>query len=267
MSFWHQKEKQRILTMEKSAANYKAKVVALGICALCLGLVLLGTACPGPTPQCQTDADCTGDLVCNVETGQCEEPPGCTSDADCAEGEVCNLDTGTCEAAPPECTSDADCAEGEVCNLDTGACEAAPVGCTSDADCAEGEVCNLDTGECEAAPAGCTSDDDCGQGEFCNMVTGECVLNEDLFANVTFDHDFHSGAFSCDTCHHDGAGFTNCSTCHNRDEVVGGLPVLKDVMHTETSATTGYSGCFSCHQDRNPDGTRDCSVCHTDLPD
>jgi Cys-rich repeat protein len=219
--------------MEKTASGYKATLVSLGICVLCLGLVLLGTACPPPTPAC-------------------------TSDADCAAGEVCNVATGVCEAAPTGCTSDADCEEGEVCNVDTGECEAAPTGCTSDADCEEGEVCNVDTGECEAAPAGCTSDADCEEGYFCDLDTGECVENVNLYANVAFDHDLHQGAFDCGLCHHDGAGFSTCDTCHDRDEVVDGVVVLKDAMHNPDT------GCRQCHEAAFTDS---CRTCHIDLPE
>ena len=168
--------------------------------------------------------------------------------------------TGTACPPPPPCTSDADCTGGQVCDTATGVCVEEPVGCTSDEDCAEGEVCNTDTGECEPEVTGCMSDDDCEAGEFCDTQTGECETNEALYETVTFDHDFHSGTFDCGSCHHDGAGFSVCSTCHNRDEVVGGIAVLKDAMHDPDG------GCWSCHNEQNDDGTRDCSVCHTALP-
>jgi Cys-rich repeat protein len=300
MSFWHQKEKQRIVPMEKSAPNDKATVVALGICAVCLGLLFLGTGCPGPT-GCQTDADCAGDLICNVETGQCEEPPpGCTSDADCPEGEVCNLDTGECEAAPvgctsdddcPEgevcnldtgeceaapvgCTSDDDCPEGEMCNLDTGECEAAPVGCTSDDDCPEGEVCNLDTGECEAAPAGCTSDEDCAEGEFCEVTTGECIANVNLYEVTRVDADYP------ERVHFEPAGHMDCTVCHHAADADAGIPnaagmsclachpddpnepnSFKNVAHDENGSGDGCRMCHAAEFENN------CKFCHPELPD
>lgn len=107
-------------------------------------------------------------------------------------------------------------------------------------------------------PAGCTSDNDCADEQVCNTDTGECVLNTNLFATVTFDHDFHGGAFDCTTCHH--AGLTACGDCHNRDEVVNGIPTLKDAQHDPEQY-----GCWNCHDEEFPGGTRDCSVCHTDL--
>jgi hypothetical protein len=84
------------------------------------------------------------------------------------------------------------------------------------------------------------------------------VVNENLFETVTFDHTFHMGAFDCTMCHH--AGVVACDTCHDRDEVVDGVPVLKDVQHNPDNY-----GCWSCHDVRNDDGTRDCSFCHTEL--
>ncbi|UCE58668.1 MAG: hypothetical protein JSU63_14640 [Phycisphaerales bacterium] len=168
------------------------------------------------------------------------------------------LGTACPPPGPTTCATDADCPDGQVCNTTTGLCEAAPAGCTSDDDCEEGETCDTDTGDCIGA-AGCTSDDDCADGEFCDVVTGECITNVNLYANVAFDHDYHEGAFTCDWCHHDGAGFDTCDTCHDRDEVVGGLRVLKDVQHDPEG------GCWECHSVANDDGTRDCSFCHTDL--
>jgi len=161
---------------------------------------------------------------------------------------------------PSGCQSDADCAEGEICDIPTGQCESAPPAeCTSDDDCAEGEVCDVATGQCQAGPTMCTANADCAQGEFCNVQTGDCVLNVNLFATVEFDHNAHMEAFGCATCHH--AGTMACDTCHDRDEVVGGVPVLKDAQHNPQQY-----GCWSCHDDVNQDGTtRDCSFCHTAL--
>jgi len=222
-------------TLTKSTRSARA---LLAVSLLLVGLTVAGGGCPPVAP-----------------------PPaggGCTSDDDCAEGQVCNADTGTCEAAPAACTSDDDCDEGQVCNTDTGQCESVPAPCASDDDCAEGQVCNTETGECEPAPTGCTAEDDCDQGEFCDIQTGDCVVNTNSFETVTFDHSFHMGVFDCTTCHH--AGLTACDECHDRDEVVNGVPTLKDAQHNPDQY-----GCWSCHDEENPDGTRDCSVCHTAL--
>ena len=84
--------------MEKTARKYRSAVVSLGVCLLCVGLLVFGTACPVPPP-----------------------PPACTSDADCAEGQVCNVTTGLCEAAPEptDCTG---CTEDQFCDVTTGEC-------------------------------------------------------------------------------------------------------------------------------------------------
>ena len=219
--------------MKKIAPTARAAIVSVAMCTLLVGFVLLGTGCPPPPPACATNTDCDNGLFCDgAET--CVETVCVDGTSPCAEGETCDEDNDEC--IPP-----------------------GPTPCQSDEDCAEGEVCNLETGECEPAPTGCTTDADCAEGEFCDVVTGDCVPNENLFETVTFDHDMHSGAFDCTMCHHDGAGFSTCDTCHNRDEVVGGIPVLKDVSHDPTG------GCWQCHSEQNPDGTRDCSFCHTDL--
>ena len=215
--------------MKRIAPGTRTALVSVAMCALLVGFVLLGTGCP--FRQCATDADCADADFCNgTET--------------CVNG-ICLPGTNPCAAD-------------ETCDEVNDVCVTPP--CESDEDCAEGEVCNLDTGECEPAPSGCTSDADCAEGEFCDVVTGDCFPNENLYETVTFDHDLHSGSFACNLCHHDGAGLSKCDVCHNRDEVVGGIPVLKDVSHDPNG------GCWQCHNEQNDDGTRDCSVCHTDLP-
>ena len=89
--------------MENTASKNRITLASLGMCMLCAALVVLGTACPTPTPEpkptpdCTSDDDCTGDQVCNIVTGDCEEPtpPGCTIDDECGDNEFCD-ETGTC---------------------------------------------------------------------------------------------------------------------------------------------------------------------------
>lgn len=164
------------------------------------------------------------------------------------------LGTG-CPPQPPVCTADADCDDGLFCN---GAETCVNAVCQAGTDpCEEGQTCDEDNDVC--VPEGCQSDEDCAEGEFCDTQTGECVVNEQVYETAEFDHDFHSGSFDCAMCHHEGAGFSTCDTCHDRDEVVGGIAVLKDAMHSPDG------GCWQCHTEQNADGTRDCSVCHTGL--
>lgn len=167
------------------------------------------------------------------------------------------LGTG-CPQPPPPCAADTDCDDGLFC---TGAGTCVNAVCQAGTDpCEEGQTCDEDNDACVAE--GCQSDEDCAEGEFCDTQTGECVVNEQVYETSEFDHDFHrfDQAIGCTQCHHEGAGLdTGCDTCHNRDEVVGGIAVLKDAMHNPDT------GCWFCHDDRNDDGTRDCSVCHTGL--
>ena len=218
--------------MKRIVPNTRASIVSVAMGTLLVGFVLLGTGCP---PRCATDAECDDGLFCNG--------------AETCDGMFCQPGTNPC-------------AEGETCDEDNDVCvPPGPAPCESDEDCAEGEVCNLDTGECEPAPTGCTSNADCAEGEFCDVVTGDCVPNENLYETVTFDHTAHMPrAPECTFCHH--LGTVACDTCHDRDEVVNGTPVLKDAQHDPDNY-----GCWVCHDEQNPDGTRDCSVCHTALPD
>ncbi len=158
----------------------------------------------------------------------------------------------------PECTADADCDDGLFCN---GAETCVAEACVAGTDPCDGGECDEENDQCVAA--GCTSDADCADGEFCDLVSGECATNENLYEEAAFDHDLHRTTMSiaCDSCHHDGAGFVTCDTCHDRDEVVGGIVVLKDAMHNADS------GCRACHDDETADGLWDCSKCHTGLSD
>jgi hypothetical protein len=122
--------------------------------------------------------------------------------------------------------------------------------CETDDDCGEGEFC-VDS---QCVP-GCGADDDCDEDETC--IDGECLAAAP-YETHEFDHDAHSAAYSCDTCHH--AGMTGCdaSGCH-AEEWVGGVPSLKDAMHNPEG------GCRSCHNETTEDGLWDCTQCHTAL--
>ncbi len=160
----------------------------------------------------------------------CPMPPTtpCTTDADCDDGLFCNGEE-TCVNS--------------VCQPGTNPCE-------------EDQICDEENDVC--VTEGCQTDDDCADDEFCDTETGECVPNENLYETAEFDHDLHSGSFTCTECHHDGAGFSTCDTCHNRDEVVAGIIILKDAMHNPDT------GCRSCHDAEFSDN---CAFCHTALSD
>lgn len=235
-----------------------ALVLILVACPLLLGLICI---CPPPPPECETDADCDDCQFCTGEEtcvdGECQEGTN-----PCAEGEICDEEIDVCVGEEPECEENADCDDGLFCNgAETcvdGECQ------EGEYPCAIGQICNEETDACEPGPVtGCTSDDDCDEGEFCDIVSGECVEGQNPYTETAFDHDFHSDTLSldCTNCHHDGAGFTSCSDCHDRDEVVAGMSVLKDVMHNPDT------GCRSCHAGETDDGLWDCTKCHTGLGD
>ncbi len=235
--------------MEKVISRYKATLTLLSMCAFCVGIVLLGSACIPPKP-CQTDADCTDGLFCNGEE-TCVDGACVGGTAPCTAGQECDEDNDQCVATG--CETDGDCDDGLFCNGEETCVDGA---CVAGTDPCAGQECDEDTDECVGA-GGCQSDADCDEGMFCDTVTGECQENVNLYATVAFDHDFHQ-VLGCDSCHHEGAGFANCDTCHDRDEVVGGIIVLKDAMHNPDT------GCRQCHEAAF---TGDCAKCHTDLDD
>jgi hypothetical protein len=69
-------------------------------------------------PPCTEQPDrCTGDQICDGQTGACIEP--CTTTG-CGVGEVCDPSTGQCSDG--ECLETADCPAGSRC--DEGQCQA-----------------------------------------------------------------------------------------------------------------------------------------------
>jgi hypothetical protein len=87
--------------------------------------------------------------------------------------------------------------------------------------------------------------------------TAEAVVYP--YSEVRFDHTEHMEAVECESCHHEGASTTKCAVCHDRHDVVAGVRILQDIMHSPDG------GCRQCHDDRNPDDTWDCSFCHREL--
>jgi cysteine-rich repeat protein len=144
--------------------------------------------CDGELGVCVagTPVECTGDLLCDAQTGDCACPSG--------EAEV---EPGVCE--PIECDTNADCLDGNVCNGDetcntsTGQCEAG-----TPLECGDGLACNgIET--CDASD-GCLSGTpvECGQGFECQEPSGEC---ESLCGNGELDGDeaCDSGPANSDT--------------------------------------------------------------------
>ncbi|UCG17378.1 MAG: cytochrome c3 family protein [Phycisphaerales bacterium] len=125
--------------------------------------------------------------------------------------------------------------------------------CTTDADCPQGQRC--DGGQCVTIPPECEADDDCEADEVC--LDEECAPAAP-YETHEFDHEAHSAAFSCDTCHHAGIMGCDASGCH-AEEWIAGVPSLKDAKHNPDG------GCRSCHNETTEDGLWDCTQCHTGL--
>lgn len=165
-----------------------------------------GSTTPPPT-GCYSDADCSGDRVCNA-ADVCLSPPGCEQGQPCPA--VCY---GECVAPPVDppgptpCMGSGQCASGQHCSTEDGVCHrppgcgpndvcpavcygecvddgTPPGACWSPRDCGYGEVCNFDgcdqpgmpnglvacPGVCEPAET-CTSDDECAPGEICGCAS------------------------------------------------------------------------------------------------
>jgi hypothetical protein len=109
---------------------------------------------------CTFDADCPGDLICELSPPSacsCQGPvlvcqQGCGGDGDCAEGENCAADRH-CRAKP--CSSAPDCPAQFRCSEGAGVCQRLP--CSEEDDCAGSgrcvnAFCYDDFGSCEAIP-------------------------------------------------------------------------------------------------------------------
>lgn len=118
-------------------------------------------------PECQQDEDCSGELVCNTDTGMCVE---CRENADCSGDTVCFTGLGTCV----ECIYSSHCDDGIACN---GLEICFNMMCMpGDTPCDTYELCDEATDSCipEGPPPECFTNDDCADGLFCNG-SEECV--------------------------------------------------------------------------------------------
>ena len=200
--------------MKKNIRSCRNKAIPVVVVMCGVGVLLLAAGCPliPPPSLCTSDADCTGGLVCDLETGMCVEPPtGCTSDADCAEGLVCDTETGQC-VEPSGCTSDDDCEEGEFCDTQTGECVVnenlfATTALDTDFDRVHG--LHQDSPQVD-----CT---DCHHSEPENAGFGDCreCHADDPGDAISFQavaHDDNESGDGCRMCH--GGEWDNCAFCH-----------------------------------------------------
>jgi hypothetical protein len=103
----------------------------------CLPLACIDNYCR----VCGDDLDCGANFICVSD--QCV-PPCTDSPDDCEDGLVCDPETGRCDDA---CTADS-CGEGEICDPDTGLCTDGECSQNGMADpaCPGGHIC--DNGVC-----------------------------------------------------------------------------------------------------------------------
>jgi hypothetical protein len=129
----------------------------------------------GPTPQCETRADCDAGYVCTSNLF-CAN---CTSSGQCALKELCDPTKQLCVFRPGwgnQCQLNSQCQAGQWCSQ--GLCLArdnvqlCPSGASSD--CPSGLRCNAINFVCEQ-DLGCLANDDCDPGEVCNPGSHVCV--------------------------------------------------------------------------------------------
>lgn len=140
--------------------------------------------CGGTNAPCQSDRDCSTELVClqtqlcapkcttdaSCSGGKCSASGGCIptgtcgDNADCATNEAC-VAPGTCEK---RCVAATDCGAGQTC-LQNHTC--APQ-CSGTTGCAAGEKCSA-AGGC-VPDTGCGNNADCAGGMICDSL-GKCV--------------------------------------------------------------------------------------------
>ena len=141
-----------------------------------------GVCQPGEnTCECQVDADCDDDNLCNgvfacevqgdgttacVQTG---DPVECLSDPEtpCLKS-VCNTESGACASLPVDddtpCPDNDPCTHTEICQQ--GACNFQPVDCDDGVGCTV-DTCNQEEGGCEHLPL----DLECSDGVLCTIDT------------------------------------------------------------------------------------------------
>ncbi len=140
---------------------------------------IIGTGKQCKIQQCETKADCCGDMPldapekCKVRDNVCFRPtaPGCetvvcTEDAECGAGRC----TGVCAYDSEDCMSATDCAP-NVCDLGSGGSNGTGGG--SGGDGSGGSGASGGTGTCSLSGTTCTSDANCGTNS-CSSVYCRC---------------------------------------------------------------------------------------------
>lgn len=158
-------------------------------CGRPAGTCVLDEQEPPPAGQCDSDADCGPEQLCEIAVAcpACvfiDEDGDGVNDAECPP---C-IEEGWCVEAPPTegCRADADCEAGEVCVSDTVCPACAPVDedgdGVDDAQCPPCETFSY----CESLegpePAECYAESDCAAGERCERPQDFCVCPQEELA-------------------------------------------------------------------------------------
>ncbi len=152
------------------------------------------------------DTGCEDGLVCNPETGQCEQVQHgtqgfcdpCNSDADCQEGGKCIPDSSGNTFCGTDCTESPCDIPNTYCkyidsntkqcwpvdNTCNPACDCSMVNCPAHTQCNPAN-CNCDPGPDHCANTGCPSGQQCdyNTGE-CSQTTQNCCTNPTICTNV-----------------------------------------------------------------------------------
>jgi len=183
--------------------------------------------CENGQGDCDTDTDCSGDLICAADIGLefelgefvdvCIPPDSCPVEP--GHIDYCSL-CGPCSEDMGDCDSTDECAEGLTCKADIG--NSFDWWWNIDVCIDMAEECPLDLGDpdyctvcgpCEERQGDCDSDAECGSDLFC-------------FSNVGFDYGFDSFIDVClsitdDSCPVRAGHIDYCRLCGPCEENMG----------------------------------------------
>ena len=232
----------------------------------CMLLLVAGCPQPTPTPECTTDADCTGDMVCN-DAGECVAPTITPADTfptslhATREGKAYfySADQGGIELLTGIPMSDLEC---QACHAATYA-----------------DGTDVDAETYEPGCADCHADPDNPSGDIPDSVCLPCHGRQSAEINVHGFTDVHRDAgFTCVRCHGDtdvhgdgtaynslldeGAIGAACENCHVEAGEAGAPP--ENTAHSLHGETVDCSAChvqsvitcYNCHLDSDIAGAK-----------
>ena len=210
-------------------------------------VLCLASSCTNPSSSCQSNDDCTDNLVCRNRVCSKSSGKGCQNDIDCSNGRRCELTTGLCV----ECLKDTDCDTLRRCvnqrctNATTdGGSESVELPeflpeskvCRADTDCSPEQTCNLSSGKCIPKQGNqCKSDNDCAGDKYC--VSGSCVPGR----RTCQDNAGCQGGFDC------RSGFCYRGKCQSNNDCPAGeaCDTLKQQCGPANAQDCTQTGCPS----------------------